>query len=74
VVLAKPQSPTATVKSWGEIVPMPFPESISNTEETVIRGVMVALTVMAGLRFIVKEGCDLYEELHKKIKRWRRVP
>jgi hypothetical protein len=51
---------------------MPFSESIPVTEESVVRGVMVALTVMAGLRFIVKEGCDIYEELHKKIKRWRR--
>jgi hypothetical protein len=51
---------------------MPFPENLSYTEEAVVRGVMVALTVMAGLRFIVKEGCDIYEELHKKVKRWRR--
>ena len=51
---------------------MPIPDSFSNTEEAVVRGVMVALTVMAGLRFIVKEGCDIYEELHKKVRRWRR--
>ena len=48
---------------------MPFSESISNTEEVVVRGVMVALTVMVGLRFVVKEGCDIYEELHRKVKR-----
>jgi hypothetical protein len=42
------------------------------TEETVVHGVVVVLTVMAGLRFIVKEGCDIYDEIHKKMKRRRR--
>jgi hypothetical protein len=59
------------VKSWGEIVPMPFPE-FSNTEESIIHGGMVIFALMFVVRLVVKDGLDLYDECHKRMKRWRR--
>jgi hypothetical protein len=50
---------------------MPFPE-FSNTEETIIHGGMVIFALMFVVRVVVKDGLDLYDECHKRMKRWRR--
>jgi hypothetical protein len=48
---------------------MPFP-NFSSIEELAIRLGVATLTVLSVARFVVKESCDLYEEFHKKMKRW----
>jgi hypothetical protein len=47
-------------------------EALSDAEQIVFRSIMIALIVMAGLRFVIKEGFDIYEDCRKKIKRWSR--
>ena len=61
------------MKILGEVLrPVPIPESLSNTEELVIHVGVVTLAVMAMVRLIVKDGCDLYDDMQRKRKRWRR--
>jgi hypothetical protein len=51
---------------------MPVPESLSNAEELIIRLGVITLAALSVVRLVVKDSCDLYEELHRKMKRWRR--
>ena len=51
---------------------MPVPESLSNIEELVIRLGVITLAALGVVRLVVKDGCDLYEEFHRKMRRWRR--
>ncbi len=51
---------------------MPLPESLSNTEESIIHAGMVLFAFMFVVRVVIKDGLDLYDECHKRMKRWRR--
>jgi hypothetical protein len=48
------------------------PESPSRPEELIIRLGVITLAALGVVRLVVKDSCDLYEEFHKKMKRWRR--
>ena len=59
-----------SILTWA--LPMFTFEIFSHAEEVVFRGFLITFMVLGGLRFIIRDGCDIYEELQKKTKRWRR--
>ena len=51
---------------------MPVPENLSHTEEAIIHIGLVLFAAMFVVRAVVKDGFDIYDEFHKRMKRWRR--